>query len=369
MRFLLILVGVGTLIYFVGRKAVDTFWLKDVDKDVKAAFVPKDKPKETKGVLEGGSIVSSINSSLNLGKDSDKPLIYRTINFRFRELPSAQTITALETFGVRAVLDPSARTLLLQGPFDVVNEIGNLLESSDKVPGTCAMRGWIVWVSDADREGWEFTSELGMSVEDNFRASFGSDVLLSAGVDEISAALKIMASETRISVVQEPHIHLTDAVESRIESLEEVPIPETTLSNGLASESISYKRVGLELIVKPMFLPNDRVRLSVTQIGGLVGRTAEIKDSEIPVLQTQKVSSDVELAVGQSLVLGGVRSTRTKVSKGWFSNSDELETGILYVVVALYHDAPKAILVDLEWESQVDALIDNPGEVLPPLKD
>lgn len=376
MRFFLILTAIVAIGYFGISKAYEKFWLKDVDKRSLEITgnkpAPESKPVESKSIFSGGSLTSSINSSLDMTKAPQVLKASRIVNFQFRTLPTSDTLQGFSALGVVAVLDAGARQVFLHGPFDMVKEVGDLLEGSDIVPGGCSMRGWIVWVSDADRNGWEFTSELGINLADDFKAEIsGTDVLLSAGVDEVSAAIKIMASDTKISVVQEPHVRLTDGIESRIESLEEVPIPETTLSNGIASESITYKRVGLELIVKPMFLPGNRVRLSVTQIGGLVGRTAEIKGAEIPVLQTQKVASDVELTIGQSLVLGGVRSTRTKKNKGWFSNTDELETGILYVVVALYHDAPRAVpVVAPEWGPAADALISDVDEgVLPPLED
>jgi hypothetical protein len=92
-----------------------------------------------------------------------------------------------------------------------------------------------------------------------------------------------------------------------------------------------------------------------------VGRSVVVDGEDVPVFQTQKVSSQVELAVGQSLVLGGVRSTRTKRVKGLLSSRDEVETGTLYVCLATYEDAPRARAVEPDW------VPDSPG-VLPPVE-
>jgi len=333
----------------------------------------------------GGSISSSIQKTLGAGlapnpaTKIESPLSSRVVNFRYRTLPRLETFSAFQTLGLTVAVDVTARTLFLRGPFDLVKEVGDMLEDTDKMPGSCSMRGWVVWIADSDAQGWEFTAELSAALgldSDQWAASAGSgEVLLSAGVEQISGALRLISQDSRVTVVQEPHVRLTDLVESRIESLEELPIPETTLSNGIASESISYKRVGLELIVLPTFLPGNRVRLSVVQNGGVVGRTVEIKGAEIPVLQTQKVASDIELAIGQSLCLGGVRSSRTKKAKSWFARNSEIESGTLYVVVAVYHDEPKArVVTPPEWTAEMQAVIQDTdglpwltdGEVLPP---
>jgi len=389
MRFLLIIVGVCTIAYFAGKKAWNAFTMRDAKEASLATLNPlkvspppaPSKQPASSEPLAGGSIASSIKQSLDLTSPAQSnvhamPSMSRVVHFQYRSLPSQETLTAFNSLGLTCILDAGARTAFLRGPFDVVQQVGDMLQASDLVPGFCSMRGWVVWVADADREGWEFTAALGQSLGNEWRVDVtGSDVLLSADVGQISAALSLLSTDSRITVVQEPHVRLTDGVESRIESLEELPIPETTLSNGIASESITYKKVGLELVVKPTFISSNRVRLNVVQIGGVVGRTVEIKGADIPVLQTQKVASDIELAVGQSLVLGGVRSVRTKHSKGWFSRADEIESGTLYVVVALYDDAPRAHAVDApEWGAEMDGLIYETdklpwltdGEVLPP---
>lgn len=366
MRFFIVLGALVAIGYFAFGKAFDAFSLKDAKK-----LAPGASSGVTMAVpppAAGGSVATSIaNSSVNMAPPMkpEMPTASRVVRFVHRRLPSAEFFTSYTQAGLQIVPDYASRSCFLRGPIDLVTDVADMLAKSDVLPGSCSLRGWVVWVADGQSDGWEFGAALGAIVDKGISLSItGSELVLDAGIGELASAIKILKDSSRVRVVQEPHVRLSDGVEARIESLEEVPIPETTLSNGVATQSINYKKVGLELVVLPAFLSSDRVRLTVSQVGGVVGRTVKIEESEIPVLQTQRVSSDIELAVGQSMVFGGVRSNRTKRSKGLLGDTLDEESGVLYVVLALYDDTPRARVVSPEWFPEADSMVlPGKGEV------
>ena len=366
MRLLLIVGLIALGAWWGFGKVKDAIGMKDAKQAISTAS--SSAPHQLSGFPQSVQDSSGSRSSVQ----PDKPIVSRVVNFRFRNPPSQDYLTSLASFGVVAAYDSSARSVLVRGTFSAVTDVCDLLASGDIVPGSCSARGWVVWIADTDSTGYDFTAALTAITSDTWHGSLDSSgLVLNIGLGKLSAAFRALVSDSRIHLVQEPHLRLMDSVPSKVESVEEVPIRSTTVSNGLATTSIEFKRVGLSLEINPSFLARDRVRLTVAQTGGLVGRTVQIDGAEVPVLQTQNVSTSVELTIGQAVVLGGVRSTRLRNVKGFFKNTTETETGVLYVCLALYDDTPKAGIVRPVWFDgidQTDGIEGLDGMVLPPKK-
>lgn len=307
------------------------------------------------------SFIASVDKSVGRGAfpvEKEIPQSSKVVTFAFREVPAPEFLSNLSSLGVSFIVDAPSRSVLLRGPYQAVQDAADFLEKADTVSNSCAMRSWVLFVSDADTQGFDLAAMITSSLSpDAFSLTANQNLLLNVSVDHLTATINAVLSSSRVQLLQEPHCRLYDGKEARIESLEEVPIRSTTISNGLATTSIDYKRVGLEMVVMPRFFANDLVRLDVTQIGGLVGRTVDIDGAEVPILQTQKVASSLSLTVGQAFVLGGVRSTRVRKARGILSRSDEFESGILYVVCAIYEDTPRANVVVPEWFKEMQPML------------
>jgi len=313
-------------------------------------------------------LAKSIQDSLALSPAQDKPkLVSRVVSFKHRNPLTPEFLTALQAFEVTIAYDSASRSALVRGEIENVLDVSELLVKSDLMPAFCSARAWVVFVSDTDASGYDFTAALTALSSDVPITGIldGSGLILNITHDRLSAVINVLASDSRVKLIQQPHVRLMDLIPARVESLEEVPIRSTTVSNGLATSSIEYKRVGLTMEINPHFLGRDRVRMAVKQTGGLVGRNVEIDGALVPVLQTQNVESTIELTIGQSLVLGGVKSSRTRNVKGWLKNTTEIETGTLYVVMSLYDDTPKAVPSSPDWFEELDGMV-LPGKgVLP----
>lgn len=97
----------------------------------------------------------------------------------------------------------------------------------------------------------------------------------------------------------------------------EIPIP--VPSGGSNSISIQYKEFGVKLQLTPTILSNERIALKVAPEASDLDYTqgVTINDISVPALRTRRADTFVELADGESFVIGGLvsRSTLSNVNK------------------------------------------------------
>ncbi len=311
-----------------------------------------------------GSLASSIANSTNLptaptgtkdspfkgvvGKDGKDPLeiFSRTYKFRFREPPVVGDLAVASTLGCSVSADTVSGIVLVAGKLSSVDIVCRYLESIDVCPGSCSVQSWAVYVDKSAQKGFDLVAALGDVLKTGDSLTIGSRGLtLDVGGDAISVALNAICDGTVVEVVQRPHVQLRHGLLSTVESIQEIPVPNTAVSQGIAQTSVEYRKVGLQLGVTPYFLANNRLRLAITQTNGLLGRNVRIGENEVPIIESQTVTSSVEMSVGQTVVLGGVSTLRERTVKGLLRSSKEITEGSLYVIVSTCYDAPKAIPV------------------------
>lgn len=270
--------------------------------------------------------------------------VSKTYTFLHRQPPEGLS-TAGETLRISVIVDSFTRTAHVTGNPVEVSEFMRYLNTIDQLGGSCAVQTWAVFVDRKIQRGWDLVAAIN-AVVPTTTASIGDGAFtLDLGADKIGLALTMIADGSSVEVLQRPHVRLEHGNESRIESIQEVPVPTTTTSQGFAQTSISYRKVGLQLGVTPYFLASDRVRLSVSQSNGLIGQNVVIDGNQVPVIQSQSVTTTATLDVGQTVILGGVSTIRETVARGLLRNTKELSEGALYVILSTYYDVPKAIPV------------------------
>jgi type II secretory pathway component GspD/PulD (secretin) len=361
MRLIIIVGLIGFAIWWAIGKIGDVASI-DKAKERTAAIVEKATPAEKKPQAPGDGFARSA-SKVFASKKPDVPRVSRSVKFQFRDFPPSEFFASLSAFDVAAIPDPFTRSVMLRGESAAVDQVADLLMESDQLTQTCSARAWVLWLSESDAKAFDLVATLGMLTPGKLTASIdGAGLILSAPVGDVAAALDIIRNNAAVHLLQEPHLRLVHGSTATIESVEQVPVRQTTVSNGTATESIDYKRAGLEMSITPQFLARDMVRLDVVQVGGLVGRFVEIAGAQVPVLQTQKVATSCQLTIGQSVVLGGVRLTRTRKESGFLKSTTQLETGVLYVVLSIYDETPQARPVTVPgWI--------EPPHMLPPRND
>jgi hypothetical protein len=305
--------------------------------------------------------------------------ISSTYTFLHRVPPDGLGILGA-SFALAVASDLHTRSVFFSGDPLSVADFSRYLQSIDTVGGACAVQTWAIFVDKKASSGFDLVATINSLIPTRSTATIGNGAfVLNIGTGDLSAALKIIADGSTVEVLQRPHVRLEHGRTSVIESIQEVPVPSTTTSQGIAQTSIDYRKVGLQLSVMPYFLGADRVQLSVKQSNGLIGNTVQIAGNEVPVIQSQTVDTSTTISIGQTVILGGVSTRRETLARGFLKNTKEVTEGSLYVILSTFDDTPKALPVinrflpspskgsvpfsthDISGAAWID------GEVLPPL--
>jgi pilus assembly protein CpaC len=120
----------------------------------------------------------------------------------------------------------------------------------------------------------------------------------------------LQALETKIGgqVLAEPNLLATNGKQASFLAGGEYPYPVVTGTGGSAAISIMFKEYGVRLNFIPTVTPRGTIRLQVApEVSALdFADAVEISGFEVPAITTRKVNTEVELADGQSFVIGGL---------------------------------------------------------------
>lgn len=130
--------------------------------------------------------------------------------------------------------------------------------------------------------------------------------------------LSALESEGNGEVISNPRVITANQREALIRQGREIGYTATTIQNGVATTTVLFKPVALELKATPTITQDDRIFLAVDVAkdeldgfvdGGLSG--------QVPVISTRRVTTAVLVEDGQTVVLGGVYefSSREDLSK------------------------------------------------------
>lgn len=116
----------------------------------------------------------------------------------------------------------------------------------------------------------------------------------------------IVAQDTKgvVDVLAEPNVMAVNGKEASFLAGGEFPYP---VVSGL-QESVEFKQYGIRLNFIPTITPRGTIRLQVApEVSALdYSHEVEISGFEVPAITSRKMNTEVELADGQTLVLGGL---------------------------------------------------------------
>jgi len=122
--------------------------------------------------------------------------------------------------------------------------------------------------------------------------------------------IDIQALESSVGgqVLAEPNVMAANGKEASFLAGGQFPYPVATGSGGATTVSISFKEYGVRLNFIPTITPRGTIRLQVApEVSSLdFADAVEISGFEVPAITTRKVNTEVELADGQSFVIGGL---------------------------------------------------------------
>jgi len=125
----------------------------------------------------------------------------------------------------------------------------------------------------------------------------------------IGATLEALEQRGIAETLAEPNIVASNGKQASFLAGGEFPIPIAQgSSGGSGAITITFKEFGIRLNFIPTITPRGTIRLQVApEVSALdYAHSVEIAGSEVPALTSRKVNDEVELADGQSFVIGGL---------------------------------------------------------------
>jgi pilus assembly protein CpaC len=141
--------------------------------------------------------------------------------------------------------------------------------------------------------------------------SVGNELNLFAFFPGLNLGATIQALETRgvVETLAEPNVMAVNGKEASFLAGGEYPYPVAQSSaSGSGAISIMFKEYGVRLNFIPTITPRGTIRLQVApEVSALDFTNAiEISGFDVPAITTRRVKTEVELADGQSFVIGGL---------------------------------------------------------------
>ena len=146
--------------------------------------------------------------------------------------------------------------------------------------------------------------------------------------DAVSVFIKAIDDRSALKILARPAVYTANNKRAVISSGERVPVPESTLSNlttgttgGIINNSsstavaatVGYEDVELRLEVIPLINSNNEVTLKIAQINDTLGSNVNISGNQVPIVNSQRLTTTVTVPSGATIVLGGL--IQDKVTK------------------------------------------------------
>jgi general secretion pathway protein D len=139
--------------------------------------------------------------------------------------------------------------------------------------------------------------------------------------DAVSVFVRALDSRSNFKILARPAVYTANNKRAVISSGERVPVPESTLSNlttgttgGIINNSsstavaatVGYEDVELRLEVIPLINSNNEVTLKIAQINDTLGNNVNISGNQVPIVNSQRLTTTVTIPSGATVVLGGL---------------------------------------------------------------
>ena len=119
------------------------------------------------------------------------------------------------------------------------------------------------------------------------------------GVPDFSAMIDVLAAESLISILAEPNLSVLSGESASFLAGGQIPVKTTS---SLGSSNTEWKDYGVKLEVSPTILSENRLSLRIRPEVSQLGASYD----DTPSIITRKAESTIELADGQSFVIGGL---------------------------------------------------------------
>lgn len=241
----------------------------------------------------------------------------------------AESLKNMLTPGVGTInVDTRVNAVIITDNFKVINGLDNIINKLDTRTAQVLIEAKIVEVtlSDEERLGIKWgVKPLGLkeNVSGELGLEFSSDNpdttsrgYLNIGTIQkgfnINAQISALIQEGKLDILSNPRIVALNGQEAKIIVGEEVPYKTTTVGEGgTATEQVSFKEVGVKLVVTPTINPNGYITLKIHP------EVSDVKEwkYEMPIISKRESDSLVLVKDGETIVVGGLIKDKKIVTK------------------------------------------------------
>ena len=128
----------------------------------------------------------------------------------------------------------------------------------------------------------------------------------------IGAIIRALNSKALVQILAEPNVVTTDGKEASFLVGGEFPVPVVQGGSTAGAITIQFREFGIRFDFLPHFTERGTVKMHITpEVSALdFANAVSIQGFLVPALSTRRVETDIELAPGQSFVVGGLIDRR-----------------------------------------------------------
>jgi type II secretion system protein D len=325
---------------------VDMLKSKDEsDKEGSGGAKSQATPQQSSQNNSGSSTANS--SSGGVANSPDKLQEAAAVN-----PPQSATIGSTSIIG-----DTSGNAIIVYGPPDSKAKAAQIIDLLDQRPKQVYLAAVIgsLELNDGIDYGANWFAKIGTSGTNNlYAAALTPDLnnLITGGINGITnaatalngiAGLNIfgyvaknvltyahfLETTGKFRILSRPCVYTSNNKKATIFSGQNVPVPTTgsytpvssgNTSSNIANQyttSIGYQPVVLKLEVIPLINSDKEVNLVIAQKNDTIGSTNNIGGNQVPVINTQELTTTVRVPNGSTIVLGGlITEEKTSADNG-----------------------------------------------------
>jgi type II secretion system protein D len=263
--------------------------------------------------------------------------------------PAQNNVPTMVSIGkTRLLADNRSNSIIVFGAPDAVDRVNSLIDQLDRKPLQVYLAAVIGQLTVTD--GMEFGIDILQKFQqtDGYGAATGlintASGLTQAGVPEpsavtsaagfplasgltiygaigntVNAYVRALETTNRFKIISRPSVYTTNNKAALIASGSQVPVPASTTSGFTGSStdlvstsSISYENVLLQLSIIPVINANHQITLRIRQSNDSIGGSQTISGNSIPIIDTQKLDTEVTVPDKSTIVIGGLISDNTE---------------------------------------------------------
>jgi general secretion pathway protein D len=320
---------------------------KDEETEAKAADVLASTAKDNSNPVQGTS-PSAANSTSTLANGNGGQSTPGNEDQALTD-PSTSNVPTLLTIGkTRLLADNRANSIIVFGTPDAVARVNATIDLLDRKPLQVYLATVIGQLTVGN--GLEFGVDLLQKFQHSGSYGLATGLVNTAtggsvaGVPEpqslitstafplasgltvygligntLNAYVRALETTNRFKVISRPSVYTTNNKAALIASGSQIPVPASTTSGFTGSSSdlvstssISYENVLLQLSIIPVINANHQVTLRIRQSNDSVGGSQVISGNSIPIIDTQKLDTEVTVPDRSTIVIGGLISDSTQ---------------------------------------------------------